>query len=118
VENLAPDIVRQRLLIEGHYDRELDAQGVADYLQGLAAALSLRSYAAPVVHAPQGDGRPANAGYDAFLPLIDSGISLYVWTEAHFFAVVLFTCKLFDVDTALAYTREQLRAARLVHESF
>lgn len=118
MEDLAPDIVRQRLLVEGYYDRELDAQAVADYLQGLAAALSLRSYAAPVIHAPQGEGRPANAGYDAFLPLIDSGISLYVWTEARFFAVVLFTCKPFDVGRAVAYTREQLSAARLVHESF
>ena len=118
MENLAPGIERQRLLIEGYYTIAIDPQVVTAFLPGLAGHLSLRSYAAPVVHAPGGEGRLANAGYDAFLPLIDSGISLYVWTQARFFALVLFTCRRFDVARAVAYTSEYLGSTRIVHESF
>jgi S-adenosylmethionine decarboxylase len=57
-----------------------------------------------VIFTPGGEGRQENQGYDAFLPLIDSGISLYVWTGPRFLAVVLFTCKAFDEAAAIDYT--------------
>jgi hypothetical protein len=93
MENIAPDITRQRLLIEGFYSRDIGEDEVRKYLMEIAAHLNLRYYGDPIVHAPGGSGKEENEGYDAFLPLIDSGISLYVWTKAKFFAVVLFTCK-------------------------
>jgi S-adenosylmethionine decarboxylase len=118
MHDLAPDILRQRLLIEGFYASAIDRDAVERYLVGLAAHLGLRSYASPVVHAPVGAGKTQNEGFDAFLPLIDSGISLYVWTSRRFFAVVLFTCKRFDVEAALAFTRESFRAEAIEHASF
>ena len=102
---LAPDIIRQRLLIEGYYGGDIDRQRVEDYLHGVAAELALRSYGRPVIFAPAGEGRTENQGFDAFLPLIDSGISLYVWTGARFLAAVLFTCKPFDESAAIEYTQ-------------
>ena len=101
MKNLAPEIVRQRLLIEGHYSVEVDQSAVERYLLGVAGHLGLRTYGMPIVHAPGGQGKDENEGFDAFVPLIDSGISLYVWTGARFFAAVLFTCKEFEVDAAL-----------------
>jgi S-adenosylmethionine decarboxylase len=118
MRDLAPDITRQRLLIEGRYERELDAEAVAAYLVELASHLGLRTYGQPIVHAPGGAGKDENQGFDAFIPLIDSGISLYVWTSQRFFAAVLFTCRQFEVDAALAFTRTWLRAAQLEHRSF
>ena len=124
MRDLAPDILRQRLLIEGYYGdafaEGLDADTVQAVLLELAAALELRSYGEPVVHAPaSGEGQPGNAGYDAFLPLIDSGISLYVWTARRFFAVVLFTCKAFDDARALDFVRARLAVTGdLAHQSF
>jgi len=53
-----------------------------------------------------GEGRPENAGFDAFVPLIDSGISGYFWSGQRFLSVVLYTCKGFDQDRAIAFTRE------------
>jgi hypothetical protein len=101
---LAPEIVRQRLLIEGYYAGEIDAPGIESYLQGLAAHLGLRTYGRSAVFSPAGEGRTENQGFDAFVPLIDSGISIYVWTAARFVAVVLFTCKAFDEQAAIEYT--------------
>jgi S-adenosylmethionine decarboxylase len=104
VAKLAPEIVRQRLLIEGYYDAETDAPRIEAFLQGLADHLGLRTYGESAIFTPGGEGRQENQGYDAFLPLIDSGISLYVWTGPRFVAVVLFTCKAFDEEAATEYT--------------
>lgn len=118
MRDLAPDILRQRLLIEGHYSVDLDRFTVERYLVGVATHLGLRTYGDPIVHAPGGAGKDENEGFDAFIPLIDSGISLYVWARKRFFAAVLFTCKEFEVESALQYTRDFFRAPDLEHRSF
>ena len=76
IRDLAPDIFRQRLLIEGYYSGAMTTQRVRGYLLAIAAHLELRTYAEPIVFSPAtGMGREENAGFDAFVPLIDSGIS-------------------------------------------
>jgi S-adenosylmethionine decarboxylase len=106
MRNLAPDITRQQLLIEGIYSGEVDEQRVSDYLIGIAQELGLRVYGEPIIHSPQGDGREENQGFDAFIPLIDSGIALYVWTANRFFSTVLYTCKAFDSELATNFAGE------------
>jgi S-adenosylmethionine decarboxylase len=118
MQDLAPGITRQRLLIEGYYTAAVDSSVVENYLRGIAAHLLLRTYRRPVVHAPGGAGKADNEGFDAFIPLIDSGISLYVWSKQKFFATVLFTCKSFDVESALRFTQDHFGADRLEHRSF
>jgi hypothetical protein len=118
MRDLAPDIIRQRLLIEGLYDRDITRDDVERYLFDVAAHLRLRTYGTPIVHAPGGAGKDENEGFDAFIPLIDSGISLYVWSRRRFFAVVLFTCKEFGRQDALDFTRRFFRAKELEHRDF
>ena len=118
MRDLAPDIVRQRLLIEGLFARDISRADVERYLVGIAAHLSLRTYGNPIVHAPGGAGKDENEGFDAFIPLIDSGISLYVWSKRRFFAAVLFTCKAFDAQAALDFTREFFAATGIEHRDF
>ena len=105
MRDLAPDIFRQRLLIEGFYSGPMTAERVRGYLLGVAAHLALRTYADPIVFSPAaGMGRDENAGFDAFVPLIDSGISAYIWSRREFFSVLLYTCKGFDEAAAVAFT--------------
>ena len=118
MENIAPEITRQRLLIEGLYTKDIGKADVEDFLTSLATELNLRFYGSPIVHAPGGLGKDENEGVDAFLPLIDSGISLYVWTKAKFFALVLFTCKFFDSERALQFTKEYFAASKVVSKGF
>lgn len=118
MENLAPDITRQRLLIEGHYCAEMGTEKVEAYLVGIARHLGLRTYGKPTVHAPSGAGKTENEGFDAFIPLIDSGISLYVWSGKKFFAALLFTCKEFDIESAVSYTRDFFQSEKTAHFSF
>lgn len=118
MKDLAPKIVRQRLLIEATYDRSLEESNIRDYLLGLAAHLNLRTYGDPIIHSPSGTGKEENQGFDAFVPLIDSGISLYVWTNERFLSVVLYTCKSFSINGALAFTEEFFKTIELEHSNF
>src|SRR5579872_597930 len=106
MENIAPHITRQRLLIEGFFSIKVDEKVITDYLYNLAAHLKLRTYGEPTIFSPAGMGKAENQGYDAFIPLIDSGITLYVWTNEKFLSVVIYTCKSFDVDAALRFTQD------------
>jgi len=108
MKNLAPQIYRQRLIIEGYYGKSLDRPELERFLVALAARLGLRAYGAPAVYSPAGAGSPQNQGFDAFLPLVDSGISVYVWTAERFASVLVYSCRPFDPQTAIACVREML----------
>ncbi|XGV94960.1 MAG: hypothetical protein ACAF41_19725 [Leptolyngbya sp. BL-A-14] len=120
MKNLAPDIFRQRLLIEGFYTIDLTEVALKTYLQGMAAHLKLQAYGEPVIFSPaSGLGKAENQGFDAFLPLIDSGISAYIWSRRKFFSIVLYTCKGFDEQAAIAYTTDFLQTTdEVVSQSF
>jgi len=118
MRDLAPDITRIRLLIEGFYSGSMDEARVRRFLLGVAEHLDLRVYGEPAIHSPAGTGSAENQGYDAFIPLIDSGISLYVWTGPSFFSALLYTCKTFDVEAARLFTREFFAAAEIEHDLF
>ena len=118
MKNLAPGITRIRLLIEGFYTIEVDEDRVRDYLQGIAGHLGLSVYGEPTIHSPAGAGSAENQGFDAFIPLIDSGISLYVWSEQAFFSALLYTCKSFDEAAACAYTQQFFAATEVEHGRF
>ena len=119
MKNIAPDIFRQRLLIEGFYTIDVTRDVTANYLCGIAEHLGLRIYGQPIVFSPAGAGKEENQGFDGFVPLIDSGISAYIWTKAKFFSIVLYTCKGFDEQEALQYTHDYFKVTgELIHLSF
>ena len=118
MRDLAPNIIRQRILIEGYYSVEVDQDVIRAFFGHITARLGLRTYDVPIVFAPGGQGRAENQGYDAFVPLIDSGISLYVWTGPKFLSVVAFTCKPFDAEAAVEAAREFFAMSSLDWTSF
>jgi hypothetical protein len=106
MRDLAPHIFRQRLLLEGIYCVSVDRETLARYMTGLAAHLGLTAYGEAVIFSPGGQGKAENQGFDAFLPLIDSGIAAYVWSTARLFSIVVYTCKGFDSARAILFTQE------------
>jgi hypothetical protein len=106
MRRLAPEIFRKRLLIEGYFARtELDADGIRQYFTTITQNLGLRTYGEPIVHRTSGQGKAANEGFDAFVPLIDSGIYVCVWSTLGFLSVILYTCAEFDEKVATDVTR-------------
>ena len=88
------------------------------FLTGIADHLKFGHYGEAIIHSPKGLGKEENQGFDAFLPLIDSGISLYIWTARKFFAIVLFTCKEFNAHDAVSYTRTFFNASKIEHMEY
>lgn len=120
MKNIAPEIFRQRLLIEGFYSAEITRDLLKQYLLGVASHLNLKAYGEPTIFSPaSGMGKEENQGFDAFLPLIDSGISAYIWSKSKFFSIVLYTCKGFDEESAIGFTKNYLKASgEVVSKSF
>lgn len=118
MKNLAPAITRQRLLIEGFYGIEVNRQTIVDYFTCVTTALGLRMYGEPIVFSPGGEGKEENQGFDAFVPLIDSGISLYVWSGSKFLSLIIYTCKSFDEKIAMDVTRTFFQVETIESESF
>jgi S-adenosylmethionine decarboxylase len=109
---LAPEIFRKRLLIEGFFARpDVGAQVIINYLRYITSQLGLRTYAEPIVHQTGGQGKDANEGFDAFVPLIDSGIYVCVWSRPRFLSIILYTCAEFDEKKAEAFTAEFFEVA-------
>jgi len=111
MEDLAPEIYRQRLLVEGRCRAELDAGAVGEFLPGLARALGLTPHGQPLVHSPGGQGREINQGFDAFSPLVDSGIAAYFWSGPRFFSLAVYSCTPFEDAAALEFCAQALEAA-------
>ena len=79
---IAPKIFRKRLLVEGYFDRaDVDGDAIRAYFTEITGQLGLRTYREPIVHHTSGQGKAVNEGYDALVPLIDSGIYVCVWSR-------------------------------------
>jgi S-adenosylmethionine decarboxylase len=104
MRNLAPNIKRQRLLVEGFYNIDVDKSVITDYFKWITDYLSLRMYGEPIIFSPGWEWKEENQGYDAFVPLIDSGISVYVRSSSKFLSLIIYTCKNFDEKKAIEFT--------------
>ncbi len=75
-------------------------------------------YGKPIIFSPAREGKEINQGYDAFVPLIDSGISVYVWSGAKFLSLIIYTCKNFDEKKAIGITKEFFKIDEIESQSF
>jgi hypothetical protein len=75
-------------------------------------------YGDPIIHSPNGQGKEEYQGFDAFIPLIYSGISLYLWTNKKFLSCVLYTCKDFSTTKAVEFTKNFFDTKELEFKEF
>jgi hypothetical protein len=118
MKDIAPDIFRKRLLIEGYYAIDVTESTIKKFFSYITTELSLRTYGEPIVHATSGVGKESNQGYDAFVPLIDSGIYSSVWVNKKFLSLIIYTCKDFDETEALEKTKSFFQFKRSEHKLF
>lgn len=118
MRDLAPSIFRQRLLIEGLINLDVNPEIIKRYFSTITNDLRLRAYGDPIIDSSGGIGKDENQGYDAFVPLIDSGIALYVWSKARFASIVIYTCKGFEATIAVETTKQFFKMNDVESESF
>ena len=111
--NIAPEIFRKRLLIEGYFRIDITVDVLKNYFASITAGLGLRTYGPPIIHTTSGAGKDINEGFDGFVPLIDSGIYISVWSNAKFLSTILYTCAEFDEEKAVILVKEFFQMGEL-----
>jgi S-adenosylmethionine decarboxylase len=111
--DLAPEIVRQRLVIEGVPAAPIGAEQIQRYLSELSHVIDMVQLIEPVTHCSD------LYGWAGWIHWETSGAHFYAWERPRlFFSVDVYTCKGFDVGTAVSFTRRFLQAGPVVARSF
>lgn len=113
MRDLAPEIYRQRLVIEGYPSHVITDAHIKEYLSGLSIVLDMKELLTPVTH--QSD----RYGWAGWIHWENSGAHFYAWDQPKlFFSVDVYTCKAFDPRIALDYTKEFFKASELEFKEF
>jgi hypothetical protein len=99
VQDLAPHIHRQRLVIEGLATSTISDEDIVKYLSRLSIELDMVEVLTPVTH------RSDAYGWAGWIHWETSGAHFYAWEDPIFFSVDIYTCKAFDAATAVEFTR-------------
>jgi hypothetical protein len=111
--DLAPDIHRQRLVVEGLCRQTIDAVTIRDYLAKLSETIGMVTLIEPVTH------RSPLYGWAGWIHWETSGAHFYAWeTPRLFFSVDVYACKAFKTDDVVAFTREFFDAEDVVWMDF
>jgi hypothetical protein len=100
-KNLAPHIIRQRLIIEGTCKNLVTSEKIKEYLSKLSDALNMKTLAEPVTN------KSEKFGWAGWIHWESSGCHFYAWDKPFpVFSSDIYTCKKFDVETAVKFTKE------------
>jgi hypothetical protein len=99
MKNLAPSIVRQRLLIEGICKKPISDKNIQSYLLALSKELRMITLLDPITHLSQ-------YGWAGWIHWETSGAHFYAWDRpVLFFSVDIYTCRSFDSKAAVKFTK-------------
>ncbi len=98
--DLAPEIHRQRLVVEGNPARAVTDTDIRRFLRELTEVTDMIPLMEPVTH------RSPTYGWAGWIHWETSGAHFYAWDEPDlFFSVDVYTCKPFDPDAVVDFTR-------------
>lgn len=111
--DLAPEILRQRLVVEGLVTAPIPAEQIEEYLSELSGVLDMVTLLKPVTH--QSD----TYGWAGWIHWETSGAHFYGWDQPRlFFSVDIYTCKAFSADHAVDFTRRFFGATEVAYREF
>jgi hypothetical protein len=111
VEDLAPTIYRQRLIVEGTRNKPITSQHIKRYLSELSRILDMHALTKPVTH------RSRKFGWAGWIHWETSGCHFYAWDEPYpFFSADIYTCKKFDDQDAVTFTQDFFEAEQVTFQ--
>ncbi|GAA2582984.1 hypothetical protein GCM10010435_70930 [Winogradskya consettensis] len=111
--DLAPAIVRRRLVVEGYPAFTITAGHITAYLRKLSEVTDMVTLIEPVTH------RSDRYGWAGWIHWETSGAHFYAWEQPlAFFSVDVYTCKDFDPDAVLSFTRDFFGATEITGKEF
>jgi S-adenosylmethionine decarboxylase len=113
MHDLAPQIYRQRQVIEGYPSRPITDEQIKEYLSELSKVTDMVQLLTPVTH------RSDLYGWAGWIHWETSGAHFYAWEQPLlFFSVDIYTCKAFDPEAAVRFTKEFFDAKQIVSKGF
>ena len=113
MRDLAPEICRQRLVVEGLNTEPISAEAITGYLTALSTTIDMVTLIEPVTH------RSPQYGWAGWIHWETSGAHFYAWDVPRlFFSVDIYACKPFSVDDVVEYTRELFDSPRIEYKAF
>ncbi|HEY4518391.1 MAG TPA: S-adenosylmethionine decarboxylase [Candidatus Paceibacterota bacterium] len=107
-KNLAPNLVRQRVIMEGTTSKIVEPSTIKDYLIELAKVTDMEVLSPPEAHSAH------NMGFGGWIHWKSSGAAFYSYpTNPPLFTVDCYTCKPFSPEEAAEFTRKYLNAIEL-----
>lgn len=113
MRDLAPEIYRQRLVVEGYPTQAITDQQIKEYLSRLSTEIDMHSLIDPVTHLSD------QFGWAGWIHWETSGAHFYAWEQPRlFFSVDIYTCKAFDPQAATDFTKSFFNATEIVYKEF
>ncbi len=108
-KNLAPNLTRQRVIIEGTTAKIIEPEQIKDYLLKLAEVTKMEVLSAPEAHSAH------DMGYGGWIHWKSSGAAFYSYpTNPSLFTIDCYTCKPFSAEEAADFTKKYFNAIDLV----
>jgi S-adenosylmethionine decarboxylase len=110
---ICPDILRQRLVVEGiHGIPQIDERSVRQILAGLTHRLGMTPISETLVFSPDKVSR-LHHGVGGFQAWAESGCSLYTWRDSRLFTLDVYSCKRFEAQACIDYIGRTLQPVEL-----
>lgn len=111
--DLAPQIYRQRLVIEGYPKAPISDVAIKQYLSELSRVTDMIQLIEPVTHNSDA------YGWAGWIHWETSGAHFYAWEQPLlFFSVDIYTCKAFDPQVAVEFTKRFFNADSVEFKEF
>ncbi len=110
-KNLAPGLVRQRVIIEGTTEKIVEPDQIKDYLEKLAEVTKMEKLSGPYAYSAH------DMGWGGWIHWKTSGAAFYSYpTNPPLFTVDCYTCKPFSAQEAAEFTKKYFNAIDLVYK--
>ena len=113
LKDLAPEIYRKRLVIEGYPNFEINDSHIKEYLLQLSTTCKMITLLEPVTHNSE------KYGWAGWIHWETSGAHFYGWIKPRlFFSVDIYTCKDFSTEKVVNFTKEFFKTSEIVYKDF
>jgi hypothetical protein len=112
VRDLAPQIIRQRLVVEGTCRSLIERHHIEEYLGRLSGVCDMQALTEPVTHHSE------RFGWAGWIHWETSGAHFYAWDEPIFFSADIYTCKAFDPAPVVRFTADYFDVDEIVSFGF
>ena len=101
--DLAPAIIRRRLVIECIHKGTINENKIYDYMIKLSDLMNMTIVSMPITNYEE------QYGFSAYMCWKESGMHVYTWKKLedrpHFMSIDIYTCKDFEIKDVIDFTK-------------